>query len=168
MIIASLMVAFQASAIGGNSQMASEATVAKAKANPSQYRFDDGGNINFGSGFYVRRFNFKGQAQVCHSGNYLYAGTRNKCVKPVYNDDEVVGCKEYKTVQLKTQMVGTAQVCTDNDDDSSGPCSKFATVKFNKGPNVKVGIYKKSQMSDDNKSDGFKGYTYLTIPACND
>ncbi len=168
MTIASLLLATQAFAFGfGSNKMADAATVSKALANPYQYRIDDGGNINFGNGFYIRRINFAGKAQVCHSNNYLYGGVRNKCVKPVSQGDEVTGCKQYKQVQLKTQMVGTAQVCTDNQGDG-GPCTKYATVKFNKGPQVKVAIYKKSQMSDSNPTAGFKGFTYLTIPACND
>jgi hypothetical protein len=168
LILVSILVAGQAFAIGGlGNKMASHELVARAKANPNLYHFDDGGNINFGNGFYLRRFNFKGQPQVCHAGNFLYAGVRNKCVKPVYSEGEVVGCQQHQQVQLKTQMVGTAQICTDHSDDG-GPCGKFSTVKFNKGPQVKVAIFRgRATTNMDSKHDRFQGYAYLTIPRCN-
>ena len=150
-------------------KMAKPEVVQKALAAGRGWMFDDGGNISFGNGFYLRRIKFNGQPNVCHANNFLYAGSTKKCVKPVYDDDEKVGCDQYKTVQLKTQMVGTGQVCTkyENEDNDSGPCKKYATVKFNKGPRVKVALYKGRKDHDDPRRN-FKGFTYLTLPRCND
>lgn len=161
--LAAMMMSMQAFA-----QTVSDATVKKALANPSQYFFDDGGNIDFGNGIFKRRFNFAGQAQACYVGNMLYAGLGKKCVKPIYSGDEEKGCAQYKTVELKTVMVGTRQVCVQSSGkDGNGECTKYATVKVNRGPKVKVALYKKSSMNSDNSSSGLLGYTQLTLPVCN-
>ncbi len=149
----------------GSNKKASPELVKEALANPQKYRFDDGGNISFGNGFYLRRFSFAGKPNACHAGNFLYAGVQKKCVSPVYQGDEIVGCKEYSNSQLKTQMVGSAKICSETAGDD-GPCKTFSTVKFNKGPRVKVAIFKRSEMSDMNHLSGFKGFTYLLLPPC--
>ncbi len=172
LIISTLLFTAQTFAFSGitSNKMASDAVVKKALANPKQYKFDDGGNIDFGNGIFVRRFSFSGQPQACHDGQYLYAGSAKKCVKPIYSgdDDNITGCAQYKTVSLKTLMVGTRQICTNySGKDDSGPCTKYSTVKVNRGPKVKVAIYKSGQSSQDHVNAGFLGFTYLTLPVCN-
>ena len=168
-VIASLLVASPAyTGFGfGSNKKAPQSIVQKAFDNPGSYKFDDGGNISFGNGIYKRRFDAKGRPQVCHKNNYLYAGSAKKCVKPVYSQDKIVGCNQQKTVQLKTLMSGTGQICTrySDPDDPWSDCVSYSTVRINKGPKVKVGIFRKSEMSSD-PSDGFKGFTFLNIPSC--
>ncbi len=168
--LTALLFSAQALAFGGisSNKMASDALVKKALANPKQYKFDDGGNIDFGNGIFKRRINFAGQPQACHDGQYLYAGNAQKCVKPIFGgkDDNVTGCAQYKTVALKTLMVGTRQVCTAYANDSGGDCTKYTTVKVNRGPKVKVALYNSSYNSK-NENEGFLGFTYLTLPVCN-
>ncbi len=147
---------------------ASESTVADAKANPSRYIFDDGGNIDFGNSIYKRRISLGGQPQACVSGNYLYAGTAQKCTNWTEDDDDndSKSCTSTKTVELMTQMTGTKQVCKDvddDDDDNFGGSGKQKCwmITLNKGPQVKVALVQKAGKQ-------FKGFVKMTLPTCND
>lgn len=116
LLISSLLFAFNA--LAGE---LSDDMVQKALANPKRYHFDDGGNIDFGNGFFKRRINFAGQAQVCHENNYIYGGEGKKCIK--YKNKKK--CKEYNTFTLMTKMVGTKTICInepgDGDENTSNP-----------------------------------------------
>lgn len=150
----------------GGHQMVSEAQLKTALANPSSYQFDDGGSISFGHGFYARRFNFKGQAQACYSSGYLYAGRQKDCVKPMYDSEGgVAGCQKEQDIELKTKMVGVRKVCV-TQGEGGEICSQYSTVKFKKGPKVKVAVYKKALMDRKDPLAGFLGFAYLKLPAC--
>lgn len=140
----------------------SDEVLKEAFSNPKRFQFDDGGNIDFGHGFFKRRFNFAGQPQVCHQNNYLYAGEGTKCI----SSSAKYTCDEYATYDLLTEMVGSKFVCGDRDRGYYwGRCDNPTELKFNYGPKVKVSIYKTSKRDGKGKY-GRIGYTYLTIPAC--
>ena len=130
---------------------AKDSVVADAQANPSRYKFDDGGNIDFGNSIYKRRISLSGKAQACYSGNYLYAGTGTKCVKK----DDDGDCVSYGTFDLVTVMTGKKEVCKEDDDGKE----KCWSIKINNGPDVKVALVRK-------QTGTFKGFTIMTLPAC--
>jgi hypothetical protein len=152
----------------GGEPVASDALLKKALANPSQYYFDDGGNIDFGNGFYKRRFSSSGKALACYQGNYIFAGATQKCIQPTLNSDgDQVGCDSYIAVELKTVMVGIRKICSGNEENSNNnACAKYSTIKVSRGPRVKVAIFYKPQMNSKNSKAGLLGYNYLTLPRC--
>lgn len=166
MIIASLLMSAQAFALSWD----------EVQANPARYRIESP-RIFFQPGVSKRMVDWGGEPAMCVAGDKIYGGQHQRCLAPVGDDDDRIPVSKcparyLKTFQLYKDIVGTRTICLDNDDDSDAfNCKREKTLPYEIDTNVKVEIYKKTRINDDDGTlnkhhPAYVGFVRVQLPNC--
>ncbi|NQZ00945.1 MAG: hypothetical protein HRT45_09810 [Bdellovibrionales bacterium] len=165
MVLAGLMMSAQAFALSWE----------EVKANPARYRIESP-RVYFSPGVSKRLVDWGGSPATCIAGDQIYGGEHQRCMASGNDDDNYTrwNCPKgkLKTFQLYKDIVGTRTICLDNDDDGDAfNCKRPKTLPYEIETNVKVSIYKKNQIDDDDtlseRHQAYVGHVRVQLPQCN-
>lgn len=115
---------------------------------------------------YKRFITFDGAAAVCVSGDKIYGGKTQSCVKTERSGRDEERCVKYEPNTLWAPLSGYRTICTQWEGRDDNRCTKYKTIPYKIDTNVKAKVYYQPGMNDDNEEAGLLGYKTMQLPKC--